>query len=83
MSSNDACSMPRQLFFVVIAATPRDFPGAEWVTDIDAAWRKLLDEIEHPYRSTRARTATALDPITIAALHEDAIADQVALMSRL
>ena len=32
-------------FFGIIAKTLRELLGADWTTDIDDAWRKLLDEI--------------------------------------
>ena len=50
ISSHDAYGTPRDLFiafFGVIAATLREILGADWSPEIDAAWRKLLDEIEH------------------------------------
>ena len=49
VSSHDAYGTPRDLFvafFGVIAATLRELLGADWSPEIDAAWRKLLDEIE-------------------------------------
>ena len=49
LSSHDAYGTPRDLFvafFGVIAATLRDLLGAEWTDEIDAAWKKLLAEIE-------------------------------------
>jgi hypothetical protein len=49
ISSHDAYGTPRELFiafFGVIAATLRDVLGADWSPEIDAAWRKLLEEIE-------------------------------------
>ena len=49
ISSHDAYGTPRNLFiafFGVIAATLRELLGADWSPEIDAAWRKLLDEIE-------------------------------------
>jgi hemoglobin-like flavoprotein len=49
ISSHDAYGTPRQLFiafFGVIAATLRELLGADWSPEIDAAWRKLLAEIE-------------------------------------
>jgi hypothetical protein len=49
VSSHDAYGTPRQLFvafFTVIAASLRDILGAEWTSEIDAAWRQLLDGIE-------------------------------------
>jgi hemoglobin-like flavoprotein len=49
VSSHDAYGTPRELFvafFGVIAATLREILGADWSPKIDAAWRKMLDEIE-------------------------------------
>ena len=49
ISSHDAYGTPRNLFiafFGVIAGTLRELLGADWSPEIDAAWRKLLDEIE-------------------------------------
>jgi hemoglobin-like flavoprotein len=49
ISSHDAYGTPRNLFiafFGVIAATLRELLGADWSPEIDAAWRKLLEEIE-------------------------------------
>jgi len=49
ISSHDAYGTPRELligFFGVIAGTLREILGADWSPEIDAAWRKLLDEIE-------------------------------------
>jgi hemoglobin-like flavoprotein len=49
VSSHDAYGTPRELFaafFGVIAETLREIVGADWSPEIDAAWRKLLDEIE-------------------------------------
>ena len=40
---------PRELFvafFGIIAQTLREVIGANWSDDIDAAWRKLLGDIE-------------------------------------
>jgi hemoglobin-like flavoprotein len=48
VSSHDAYGTPRELFvafFAVIAETVQEILGAEWSPEIDAAWRKLLDEI--------------------------------------
>ena len=48
VSSHDAYGTPRDLFvafFGVIATTLRELLGADWSPEIDAAWRKLLDEI--------------------------------------
>lgn len=50
ISSHDAYGTPRDLFiafFGVIAATLRELLAADWSPEIDAAWRKLLDEVEH------------------------------------
>lgn len=50
ISSHDAYGTPRDLFiafFGVISATLRELLGADWSPEIDAAWRKLLEEIEH------------------------------------
>jgi hemoglobin-like flavoprotein len=47
--SHDAYGTPRELFvafFGVIADTLRELLGAEWSDEIDAAWTKLLAEIE-------------------------------------
>jgi hemoglobin-like flavoprotein len=49
ISSHDAYGTPRDLFlafFGVIAATLRELLGADWTTDVDEAWQKLLAEIE-------------------------------------
>ena len=49
VSSHDAYGTPRELFgkfFGVIAATMRELLGNDWSPEIDAAWRKLLDEID-------------------------------------
>src|SRR6195952_1746771 len=50
ISSHDAYGTPRDLFiafFGVIAATLREILNTDWSPEIDAAWRQLLDEIEH------------------------------------
>jgi len=50
ISSHDAYGTPRDLFiafFGVIAGTVREILDADWTPEIDAAWRQLLDEIEH------------------------------------
>ena len=47
--SHDAYGTPRDLFisfFGVIADTLHEIIGADWTPEIDAAWRKLFDEIE-------------------------------------
>ena len=49
ISSHDAYGTPRELFiafFGIIAATLREILGDDWSDEIDAAWRKLLVEIE-------------------------------------
>jgi len=49
ISSHDAYGTPRELFiafFGIIAQTLREIVGADWSDEIDAAWRKLLGEIE-------------------------------------
>ncbi|MEH2534634.1 hemoglobin-like flavoprotein [Bradyrhizobium sp. AZCC 1588] len=49
ISSHDAYGTPRELFvafFGIIAQTLRDIVGPDWSDEIDAAWRKLLGEIE-------------------------------------
>ena len=49
VSSHDAYGTPRELFgkfFGVIADTMRELLGSEWSPEIDAAWRRLLGEIE-------------------------------------
>lgn len=47
--SHDAYGTTRDLFvafFAVIADTLRELLGADWTDEIDAAWKKLLAEIE-------------------------------------
>jgi len=49
ISSHDAYGTPRDLFiafFGIIARTLRDILGDDWSPQIDAAWRKLIAEIE-------------------------------------
>ena len=49
VSSHDAYGTPRELFgkfFGVIANTMREVLGNDWSPEIDAAWRKLLAEID-------------------------------------
>jgi hemoglobin-like flavoprotein len=49
VQSHDAYGTPRELFgafFGVIAATMREVLGDDWSPEIDAAWRKLLVEID-------------------------------------
>ena len=54
VSSHDAYGTPRELFvafFGVIAQTLREILGEDWSPEIDAAWRKLLVEIDGVVRS--------------------------------
>jgi len=47
--SHDADGTPRELFgtfFGVIADTLRDLLGSDWSLEMDAAWQKLLGEID-------------------------------------
>ena len=47
--SHDAYGTPRELFgkfFGVIADVLREILGSDWSPEIDAAWRKLLGEID-------------------------------------
>ena len=49
ISSHDAYGTPRDLFiafFGIIARTLRDVLDSDWSPEIDAAWRKLLGEID-------------------------------------
>ena len=49
VSSHDAYGTSRELFiafFGIIAQTLREIVGADWSDDIDAAWWKLLADIE-------------------------------------
>ena len=49
VSSHDAYGTPRELFvafFGIIAQALREIVGADWSDEIDAAWRKLLGDIE-------------------------------------
>ena len=49
VSSHDGYGTPCELFvafFAVIAATLRELLGAQWSAEIDAAWHKLLREVE-------------------------------------
>ena len=49
ISSHDAYGTPRDLFiafFGVIAGTLHEILGPDWSPEIDAAWRKLLEEIK-------------------------------------
>ena len=49
VASHDAYGTPRELFvafFGVIAATLREVLGTDWSLEIDAAWQRLLVELE-------------------------------------
>jgi hemoglobin-like flavoprotein len=49
VQSHDAYGTPRKLFgafFGVIAGTLRELLGTDWSPEIDAAWRKLLAELD-------------------------------------
>jgi hemoglobin-like flavoprotein len=49
VSSHDAYGTPRELFaafFGIIAETVREILGADWTPEIDAAWQRLLGEID-------------------------------------
>ena len=49
VSSHDAYGTPRELFvafFGIIAQSLHEVIGADWSDEIDAAWRKLLGDIE-------------------------------------
>ncbi|MGY3605524.1 MULTISPECIES: globin [unclassified Bradyrhizobium] len=49
VASHDAYGTPRDLFvafFAVIAGTLQEILGVEWTAEIDAAWQKLLRDIE-------------------------------------
>ncbi|MGY4479440.1 hypothetical protein ACVILL_006854 [Bradyrhizobium sp. USDA 3364] len=49
VSSHDAYGTPRELFaafFGVIADTLHELLGTRWSTEIDAAWHKLLRDVE-------------------------------------
>ena len=49
VSSHDAYGTPRELFaafFGIIAETLREILGDDWTPEIDAAWRRLLGEID-------------------------------------
>ncbi|MGY3615529.1 hemoglobin-like flavoprotein [Bradyrhizobium sp. USDA 10063] len=49
LSSHEAYGTPRDLFvefFAAIAGTLHQILGAEWTVEIDAAWQKLLRDIE-------------------------------------
>ena len=58
VQSHDAYGTPRELFgkfFGVIAETLREVLGSDWSPEIDAAWRKLLDEIDRLVASSQAQ----------------------------
>jgi len=58
VQSHDAYGTPRELFgkfFGVIAETIRELLGNDWSPEIDAAWRKLLDEIDSLVASSQAQ----------------------------
>jgi hypothetical protein len=57
LASHDAYGTPRQLFvafFGVIAETLRGVLGADWTDEIDAAWQRLLREIEGVFAANEA-----------------------------
>ena len=59
MSSHDAYGTPRELFgkfFGVIAETVREVLGDDWTPEIEAAWRRLLREIDCVVARTQAET---------------------------
>ena len=58
ISSHDAYGTPRDLFvafFGIIARTLREILGDDWTSEIDAAWRNLLGEIEKHVAEVQAR----------------------------
>ncbi len=58
MQSHDAYGTPRELFgkfFGVIADTMREVLGDDWSTEIDTAWRKLLDDLDRLIAASQAR----------------------------
>jgi hemoglobin-like flavoprotein len=60
VQSHDAYGTPRKLFgafFGVIAGTLREVLGSEWSPEIDAAWRKLLTELERVVADTDPASA--------------------------
>ena len=62
VSSHDAYGTPRELFisfFGVIAETLQKVSGEEWTAEIDAAWRKLLADIDCLRRSKARREIEA------------------------
>jgi hemoglobin-like flavoprotein len=47
--SHDAYGTPRELFFAffgIIAETLRDLLGEDWSPQVDAAWQKLLSDLQ-------------------------------------
>jgi hemoglobin-like flavoprotein len=59
VSSHDAYGTPHELFgkfFDVIANTMREVLGNDWSPEIDAAWRKLLAEIDSLVARSQAQT---------------------------
>ena len=59
ISSHDAYGTPRDLFiafFAIIAQTLRAILGDDWTSEIDAAWRNLLGEIEKHVAEVQARS---------------------------
>ena len=58
VQSHDAYGTPRELFgkfFGVIADTMRELLGDDWSPEIDAAWRKLLAEIDGLVATSQAQ----------------------------
>ena len=58
ISSHDAYGTPRELFiafFGIIASTLREILGDDWSSEIDAAWRNLLGEIEKHVAEVQAK----------------------------
>jgi hemoglobin-like flavoprotein len=57
MMSHDAYGTPPELFnafFGIIAETLRELVGADWSTEVEDAWRKLLDEVDGVMASNHA-----------------------------
>ena len=55
VQSHDAYGTPRKLFgafFGVIARTMRELLGSDWSPEIDAAWQKLLAELDRVVADT-------------------------------
>lgn len=60
VQSHDAYGTPRKLFgafFGVIAGTLRELLGSDWSPEIDAAWRKLLAELDRVVAETDPASA--------------------------